>query len=370
MYCHIIMSPVAEQNLAQYMLSCQSDQHPQLFQWMGCLASAMDYLHSQGIQHLDVKPSNILLKNDVTLLADFGTAKSLNLWPSTLETLEATPIYCAPETMLHGRQEYSSDIFSLGCIFSEMITRLSGRTIGEFQEFRSNRGQRSFYLAVPKVITWITLLPWVDSSNLSYSAQRQHQFRDVIIQMLVEKSSDRPSAVELCSCLADPDCSRCKSYIPGLAAFSRLKPSDHKDSSTPETISGKSIDFALTVNIATLAGNATVTCRPAKMGLQAKALQKSPTSPISQLSQPLVAATLLVDIADRLSQLPERDSGRSEPLTIEDIVTVEQLRKGECTYPECGKIFKDLKAHMLTHQNERPHKCPIETCEYHVKGFA
>jgi hypothetical protein len=25
---------------------------------------------------------------------------------------------------------------------------------------------------------------------------------------------------------------------------------------------------------------------------------------------------------------------------------------------------------MLTHQNERPHKCPIETCEYHVKGFA
>lgn len=33
-------------------------------------------------------------------------------------------------------------------------------------------------------------------------------------------------------------------------------------------------------------------------------------------------------------------------------------------------MFKDLKAHMLTHQNERPEKCPITTCEYHVKGFA
>jgi hypothetical protein len=44
--------------------------------------------------------------------------------------------------------------------------------------------------------------------------------------------------------------------------------------------------------------------------------------------------------------------------------------KEQCTYPECGKLFKDLKAHMLTHQNERPHKCSIQTCAYHIKGFA
>lgn len=44
--------------------------------------------------------------------------------------------------------------------------------------------------------------------------------------------------------------------------------------------------------------------------------------------------------------------------------------KGLCPLPECGRVFKDLKAHMLTHQNERPEKCPIVTCEYHQKGFA
>lgn len=44
--------------------------------------------------------------------------------------------------------------------------------------------------------------------------------------------------------------------------------------------------------------------------------------------------------------------------------------KQRCPHPECGKVFKDLKAHMLTHQTERPEKCPIATCEYHVKGFA
>lgn len=48
----------------------------------------------------------------------------------------------------------------------------------------------------------------------------------------------------------------------------------------------------------------------------------------------------------------------------------ESREKGLCPLPECGRVFKDLKAHMLTHQNERPEKCPITTCEYHLKGFA
>ncbi|KAI0472140.1 hypothetical protein GGR56DRAFT_108254 [Xylariaceae sp. FL0804] len=46
----------------------------------------------------------------------------------------------------------------------------------------------------------------------------------------------------------------------------------------------------------------------------------------------------------------------------------ESEKKQRCA--DCGKPFKDLKAHMLTHQNERPEKCPITTCEYHIKGFA
>ncbi|KAK3359364.1 hypothetical protein B0T25DRAFT_588258 [Lasiosphaeria hispida] len=48
----------------------------------------------------------------------------------------------------------------------------------------------------------------------------------------------------------------------------------------------------------------------------------------------------------------------------------ESKERQKCSYPDCGKTFKDLKAHMLTHQTERPEKCPIATCEYHIKGFA
>jgi hypothetical protein len=44
--------------------------------------------------------------------------------------------------------------------------------------------------------------------------------------------------------------------------------------------------------------------------------------------------------------------------------------RSQCPHPDCGRIVKDLAAHMLTHQEERPEKCPIVTCEYHTKGFA
>ena len=52
--------------------------------------------------------------------------------------------------------------------------------------------------------------------------------------------------------------------------------------------------------------------------------------------------------------------------TIDD----DDRKKPRCPDPNCRRLVKDLKAHMLTHQSERPEKCLIKTCEYHQKGFA
>ncbi|EGP88057.1 uncharacterized protein MYCGRDRAFT_109219 [Zymoseptoria tritici IPO323] len=48
----------------------------------------------------------------------------------------------------------------------------------------------------------------------------------------------------------------------------------------------------------------------------------------------------------------------------------DESNKGVCPIPTCGRNVKDLKAHALTHQNERPEKCSVVSCEYHIKGFA
>jgi hypothetical protein len=60
-------------------------------------------------------------------------------------------------------------------------------------------------------------------------------------------------------------------------------------------------------------------------------------------------------------------SGYSGEQTFSDNESKERQR---CPHPDCRKTFKDIKAHMLTHMTERPEKCPIATCEYHIKGFA
>ncbi|KAF2643429.1 hypothetical protein P280DRAFT_539485 [Massarina eburnea CBS 473.64] len=70
------------------------------------------------------------------------------------------------------------------------------------------------------------------------------------------------------------------------------------------------------------------------------------------------------------ASLHSQHSGTSRKSGSSYEVDDETREKGLCPLPECGRSFKDLKAHMLTHQNERPEKCPIATCEYHHKGFA
>ncbi|KAI9851307.1 MAG: hypothetical protein M1838_004043 [Thelocarpon superellum] len=71
-----------------------------------------------------------------------------------------------------------------------------------------------------------------------------------------------------------------------------------------------------------------------------------------------------------LSSVHSSFSSHGSPRSTSGELDDEGKEKGRCPNPDCGKVFKDLKAHMLTHQSERPEKCPIVTCEYHQKGFA
>ncbi|KAB8238482.1 putative C2H2 finger domain protein [Aspergillus alliaceus] len=77
-------------------------------------------------------------------------------------------------------------------------------------------------------------------------------------------------------------------------------------------------------------------------------------------------------INDRRSSISSERSRRSQPSPAASNADLddETKEKGRCPHSDCGRIFKDLKAHLLTHRSERPEKCPIVTCEYHIKGFA
>ena len=89
------------------------------------IGGALDYAHSMGFVHRDVKPSNVMLDTDGNcLLMDFGLAKvlsgSIHLTRSGVKL--GTPAYMSPEQGRGEKVDGRSDLYVLGVMLYEMAT--------------------------------------------------------------------------------------------------------------------------------------------------------------------------------------------------------------------------------------------------------
>jgi len=93
--------------------------------YMYQLTLGISFCHIHRVLHRDLKPQNLLIDSKGLLkLADFGLARAFSI-PLPVYTHEVVTLwYRAPEVLL-GSKKYSTplDIWSVGCIFAEMVTK-------------------------------------------------------------------------------------------------------------------------------------------------------------------------------------------------------------------------------------------------------
>jgi serine/threonine protein kinase len=141
----ILMYPVARYNLEMFLEAMIEerdgtdgfDMQTACKRFFSCLSSAVNYIHSNFTKHMDIKPQNILVHvrkhmprqygRYTALITDFGIARSYQQLDGT-DTDGPTMFtrkYAAPEVVSQDRRGLPADIFSLGCVFLEMMAALN-----------------------------------------------------------------------------------------------------------------------------------------------------------------------------------------------------------------------------------------------------
>ncbi|CAI6335404.1 unnamed protein product [Periconia digitata] len=171
--------------------SATREQRAVLVKAFGCLASGLAFMHGLKIRHKDIKPSNILVHNGHMVYTDFGIAKDL-VGMNTMTSGKPggfTDRYCPPEVAEWDPRNRKSDVFSLGCVFIEIMAVL-------FSDARELAEDRTPYRKRLQDVQGTLIQCSVADFDL-------RQLFVVILGMVEEMSEDRVGATDLVDCLMD-----------------------------------------------------------------------------------------------------------------------------------------------------------------------
>lgn len=139
------------------------------------LSAALGALHAIGVLHRDVKPGNVLLREDGSVaFIDFGLARQLGLESDITGTgaIFGTPHYMSPEQGRGLPLDERSDLYSLGVVLHEMVT-----------------GQKPFVAESPMAVIYLHL-----NAAVPQLPQATSHLQPLLEALLAKRPCDRPAS--------------------------------------------------------------------------------------------------------------------------------------------------------------------------------
>jgi len=159
--------------------------------------SALEFAHRHKVIHRDIRPSNILIKEDNQIkITDFGTSTLLNN-RQYATTKIGSPPYMAPE-QFEGRAVLASDIYSVGCLLYEMISGLPPIIMANPMEIYKKAKSSDFVPLIKKVPKISPELNRIVNKMLEPDIKNRYQNVEQVIKDLNEVGKKKTdNAIEI-----------------------------------------------------------------------------------------------------------------------------------------------------------------------------
>ncbi len=122
-FFNIVMELVAGGSLADKVTPVSPPSNDQVYHWVYQIAQGLEYMHSRRVQHRDIKPDNILLTHNSHIkIADMGLACVVTT-SAAANSKVGTSAYASYEKHQGNEYDGRDDVWALGCVILELLTR-------------------------------------------------------------------------------------------------------------------------------------------------------------------------------------------------------------------------------------------------------